>query len=176
MINPTNFRQGFMGAFANVDSYPDEAIGFWIGIAYLMLPVNRWGPSVESTALPPTALLDYGVMFFVAHQLALEDQSRKAAARGATPGLQTGAIASNSVGPVSRSYNTAAGITADAGHWNLTTYGTRFYELLMMVGMGPVTENGGYPPYGFGGFGGAFAPGPNAPPWIGPPPFPGWFG
>jgi hypothetical protein len=50
----------------------------------------------------------------------------------------TGVINSKSVDKVSIGYDTAGGIEAGAGHWNLTIYGTRLIKLIKMVGAGPV--------------------------------------
>jgi hypothetical protein len=49
-----------------------------------------------------------------------------------------GVIASKNVGSVSVSYDTNAGIVKDAGHWNLTAFGTRFIWLANMVGTGGI--------------------------------------
>ncbi len=115
--------------------------------------------------MPPTARIDLGTIYYVAHQLVLEDQANKAASKGATPGIQKGAISGDSVNGVSRSYDVSAGLELESGHWGQTTYGNRFYALAQMVGMGPVTIGGG------GGWGLL-----DGPAWPGPPPIPGWFG
>jgi hypothetical protein len=169
-VTVDSFRQGFAKVFLDTDAYPPEAVQFWLGIAGLML-TNRWGPSAPSADVPPTCLLDYGTVLFAAHQLILEKQAADAAKRKATPGLTTGAISADSVGKVSRSYDTSAGLELEAGHWNLTTYGLRFIALAKMVGAGPFTVNG----HGFGfGIGAQGSLVGNA--WIGPDPFPGSFG
>jgi hypothetical protein len=163
-VTVDSFRQGFMGTFADPTRYPDETIQFWLGIAGLML-TSRWGPTSAKADVQPTSQLDYGTVLFTAHQIILEKQAADAAARGATPGLTTGAISGDTVAKVSRTYDTSAGLELEGGHWNLTTYGLRFLALAKMVGAGPVTINGGC------------GPGPlNGPAWIGPNPFPGYFG
>jgi hypothetical protein len=39
---------------------------------------------------------------------------------------------------VTQAYDTTAGIVPEAGHWNLTTYGMRFIQLVLMFGAGPI--------------------------------------
>lgn len=112
--------------FSNPVKFPASGITYYIGLADKML-VNplRWGN-----------VRDDGIMLFTAHYLALEGMARQSAAAGAVPGLQTGAMSSKAVGPVSAGYNTEAGLELNAGHWNLTTYGTRFLNLARMIGSG----------------------------------------
>jgi hypothetical protein len=171
-VTVASFRTVFP-AFADAGAYRDDAISFWLGIAGMML-TDRWGSPAPTPALPLTAMVDWGTVLYVAHHLALEDQANKAASRGATPGVQKGAIASDSANGVTRSYNVEAGLELDAGHWGQTIYGNRFLALVKMVGMGPVTIGGGP---GYGWFGGGWFGGPfNGPAWPGPPPWPGFFG
>jgi|SRR5580693_5184515 len=166
-VTPDGFRE-CIPAFADATVYPDEAVTFWLAIATTLLPTSRWGNTSNtpiSTKNPPTTRLDIGLCMFTAHQLVLEKQANEAAKRGAAPGLNKGAISSDSVGSVSRSYDTAAGLEPEAGHWNLTNYGTRFVRLANAVGAGPITVGGGIDPNPL-----------NGPAWPGPPWFPGWFG
>jgi hypothetical protein len=167
-VTPASFRQCFP-AFTSSLSFPDSSIAFWLGIATMMLPSDRWGSPAPTSAVPLTAPIDWGTVLYVAHHLVLEDQSNKAAARGGTPGVQKGAIASDSANSVTRSYAVNAGLELDAGHWGSTIYGNRFLALVKMIGMGPITIGGG-PGYGW------FAGAPCGPAWPGPTPFPGWFG
>jgi hypothetical protein len=171
-VTPASFRQCFP-AFTSSLAFPDESVSFWLGIATMMLPTDRWGSPAPTSVVPLTAPIDWGAVLYVAHHLVLEDQANKAASRGGTPGVQKGAVASDGANGVTRSYNTAAGLELDAGHWGQTTYGNRFLALVKMIGMGPITVGGGYG-YGFGGgwFGGPW----NGPAWPGPTPFPGYFG
>lgn len=167
-VTPGSFRE-CLPAFANSTAFSDPAIEFWLGIATLMLPTDRWGSPSPTAAVPLTAKYDWGTVLFVAHHLVLEDQANKAAVRGGTPGVQKGAINSDSANGVTRGYNVGAGLETDAGHWGQTSYGNRFIALVKMVGMGPVTIGGGS---GYGWFAGPF----NGPAWPGPPPWPGYFG
>jgi hypothetical protein len=122
----------FLADFPEFVGYQQSAIQYWLNLAYKMLAgsqtlgAQRWG-----------SLLDQpGVELFAAHNLVLEKLAQNSARTGAVPGFTTGVTASKSVGPVSVSYNTDAGMELDAGHWNLTTYGTRFISLARMVGSG----------------------------------------
>ncbi len=77
-VNPASFRQ-CLPAFSNAVAYSDEAITFWLGVAVMMLPPERWGSSSPEPSVPPTARIDLGTIYYVAHQLVLEDQANKAA-------------------------------------------------------------------------------------------------
>lgn len=160
MINEATFRQNFP-EFGSVSAYPANAIQLYIGLGVLMLNTRRWGTGSATAQVPSTTLYDYGLALFVAHNLVLEQQAAKKAAAGGLPGLNTGAISSEAVGSVSRSYDAASGLEENAGHWNLTTYGTRFINMSRMFGVGPLQVSG----CGWGGFGAAGG-------WPGPIPFP----
>jgi hypothetical protein len=45
-------------------------------------------------------------------------------------------VSAKTVGPITQSFDTAAGQTEGAGDWNLTTYGQRFARLSAMFGAG----------------------------------------
>lgn len=125
-VNIATFRADYP-EFANAATYPDSAITYWLKVAGLLLNACRWQD-----------MLDVATELFVAHNLVLERQAQKSAAGGAAPGLSTGPVSSKTVGPVTQAYDTTAGINSDAGHWNLTTFGTRFYQLMQMFGAGPI--------------------------------------
>ena len=108
-------------------AYPDSGVTYWLTVAGLLLNASRWQD-----------MLDVATELFVAHNLALERQAQKSATTGAVPGLSTGPVSSKTVGPVTQAYDTTAGIELDAGHWNLTTFGTRFINLVRMFGAGPI--------------------------------------
>lgn len=171
-VTAASFRLA-LPAFTSSATYPNDAISFWISVATLMLNPNAWGAS--AVAAEPaaaggamTSMLDLGTILFVAHNLILEQQAGRAAAKGAVPGLNTGAVSSKSVGPVSQSYDTSAGLELEAGHWNLTIYGTRFVRLANTRGARVMTVGGGWPQWS-----GTI---PQGPAWPGPPGglFPWW--
>lgn len=118
--------------FADTTLYPDSGINFWLNIAGNMLNASRFGN-----------LLDVGTELFTAHNIVLERQAQAAALNGAPPGIQQGPISSKGVDKVSISYDTQAAIELEAGHWNLTVYGTRFIKLARMFGAGPVQIGAG---------------------------------
>jgi hypothetical protein len=125
-VTPTSFRADFP-EFSDTTAYPDSGVNFWITVAGKLLNPRRWQD-----------MLDIATELFVAHNLVLERQAQKSAATGAVPGLSTGPVSSKTVGPVTQAYDTTAGINQDAGHWNLTTFGTRFYQLMQMFGAGAI--------------------------------------
>jgi hypothetical protein len=113
--------------FSDPTKYPTSAINYWLNLSVLLFNAPRWFD-----------LLDVGTELFIAHNLALEVRAQADAANGAPPGMITGVINSKSVDKVSIGYDTAGGIEAGAGHWNLTIYGTRLIKLTKMVGAGPI--------------------------------------
>lgn len=119
---------------------------------------------LDAANSPPTTEYDIGLELMVAHYLVLNKKQVDAAAAGAPPGLAEGGIASKTVGPASVSFDTQLAGELGAGHWNLTTYGQRYYRLADMMGSGPQMS------YGAPQYGGA-----NGPAWGGPPGWPGWF-
>ncbi len=125
-VTASTFRVNFP-EFANVETYPDVALAYWLGIAAIRLNADRWG-----------VLLDHGTELFVAHQIALSALDAKAAMAGGTPGLTGAVLASKSVDRVSVTYDTASTLTEGAGDWNATRYGRQFWELAGLTGAGGV--------------------------------------
>lgn len=125
MDNPT-FRAVYT-EFSNATTYSDAAVNYWLAEATNMLSATVWGTS-----------LDMGIGLYTAHFLALGQRNAQAAAMGGVPGQATGAVSSKSVGGVSISYDTGATNEADAGQWNATTYGKKFFRYAQMFGAGPV--------------------------------------
>ena len=163
-VTPASFRADFV-EFANVSDYPDAAINWWLAWGGMFMNQDRWGLP-GSVSSPPTTPYDMGMELQVAHFLVLNKKQVDAAVAGGLPGLAEGVVAGKSVGPASISFDTASAAEINAGHWNLTTYGTRFYRLAQMIGMGPV-QVGGCGAMGYGGGAGA---------WSGPPVgWPGWY-
>lgn len=161
-ITPASFRAD-LPEFADAVAYPDTAIVYWAALGTMLVSVDRWGPGAVVPTSPPSTLYDFGLELFVAHNLALEKPAVETAENGGAPGLSQGPISSKSVAGVSVSYDTSAGLEPDAGHWNLTIYGTRFIRMLRMCGAGPIQITGSAPAYA--GAGGA---------WLGPLPWGGW--
>lgn len=138
MITAATFRVDYP-EFVNITTYPDQAVNFWIAAAVIMLPVQTFGAGSVAAASPPTTMMDLLAELFVAHNITLEMRSAKASSAGGDPGqANKGPVSSESVGGVSRSYDTSAGLNLDAGPWNLTTYGTRFLFMARNVAKGPL--------------------------------------
>lgn len=144
--------------FGSSTLYPSSDVTFYLNLAYKMLNPQRWGN-----------LLDTAAELFAAHNLALEKRAKDESAAGAPPGTTTGIISGRSVDKASVNYDGHAAVDETAGHWNLTVYGLRFWNMVKMFGAGPVQV-------GAGSFipGGAFLP--SAMAWSGPPVMPGWLG
>lgn len=131
------FRRSFP-EFGENTTYTDPVIDFWLGVADKLLNAARWNDLIEA-----------GKFLFCAHNLVLSRQAEAAAANGAVPGQASGPVSQKSVDKVSVSYDTAAALEPEAGHWNLTTYGQRFIHLARLLGAGGLQVG----PAGAGGFG-----------------------
>lgn len=123
------FRADFpeFGTSPGTGAFTDARITFWLSIAALMLNSCRWSD-----------LLDHGTELFVAHHLTMDFNNQRAAAVGGQIGQTSGPLASKSVDKVAASYSTGEVTLETAGHWNLTTYGLQFYQLMKMMGAGPI--------------------------------------
>lgn len=149
-VTVASFRQTFP-EFASEANFPGPAIQTWITAAGFMLKTAVWGISAITDVVPPDNERDLGICLFVAHNIVLERQAQKSADVNGVPGLNTGPISAKSVGNVSVNYDTANAIAEDAGHWNLTVYGTRFIAMARMMGSFPLQIGAGCAPYGSGG-------------------------
>lgn len=132
-IDVATFRQNFP-AFASSAAYPDAEIQFWLTAAYVLHDPARWGD-----------ILDLGVQLYVAHNVAIDGAAGAGASGGGgIPGGVVGPVSSASVDKVSYSRDARAANLPDAGDFNLTTWGLRWYRLMRMAGAGPVQV--GVPP------------------------------
>lgn len=118
------FRADFP-EFGDTTAFPNSGVTYWLTLGGKLLNASRWDD-----------LLDTGLELFIAHNLVLERQAQKAAAFGGVPGVSTGPTSGKTVDKVTVSYDTSAAMEPDAGHWNLTIFGTRFIALARMVGAG----------------------------------------
>lgn len=125
-MDAATFRTDFP-EFADTTAYPDATVNFWLGVGVLRLNPTRW-----------VDLLDFGLELFTAHQLVIAKQNTDAAVFGGVPGTNTGAVSAESVDKVSVAYDVNIASEADAGYWNLSTYGTQFINLARMAGMGGI--------------------------------------
>jgi hypothetical protein len=149
-ITNAQFRIDYPEFSDNV-AYPDSAVTYFLNLAYALLNGDRWG-----------AQLDIGAELFVAHNLAIEKRAQLEAANGEVPGTTTGPVASKSVDKVSISFDVGSAVQANAGHWNLTIYGTRFARLIRLFGASPIFVGVGFAPVGSG----MAWPGPNVTPGM----------
>ncbi|HVI10224.1 MAG TPA: DUF4054 domain-containing protein [Candidatus Binatia bacterium] len=162
ILTPAQLRTDFP-EFEKSATYPDSTINFWICVASKLLNPCRWDDMLKTA-----------MELFVAHNLVLEVQAQQTALNDGWPGISKGAINNESAGAVSVGYDTASVLEADAGHWNLTVYGTRFIRLARMFGSGPIQVGPTIPfaaifTFAGGGLGAFFGPGG----WVGPWPLPG---
>lgn len=118
------FRAAFP-EFSDTSVYTDESLNFEASIAEQMTDQVRWG-----------AMWASGVMLRVAHEVTIAGQNKKAGASGGTPGNMSGPIQSKQVGSVNASYDTVSASEKDAGYWNLTSYGKRYWRLVQIYGAG----------------------------------------
>lgn len=124
-MTPADFRAHFP-EFASDTLFPDSQIEFWSGVAEQVVSERRWGK-----------LREQGMELFIAHNLMLGVQAQAAAAAGGVPTGLNGAVSSKSVGSVSVSYDNGLGAEDGAGHWNQTSYGRRYIDLVRtLIGQG----------------------------------------
>lgn len=126
MISESSFREQ-MPFFADATQYPSFQFNFYLNLGKKLLNVDRWED-----------LLDYGLTLFIAHYLTLYKRGMDAASVGGDAGKIVGNETSKAVDSVSKSMDVSGVIITDAGHWNQTTWGVQFYQLLMMAGAGGV--------------------------------------
>ena len=138
-ITPEQLRSNFP-EFSNENDYPLQTLTFWIAVGYARLSgsqqlgATRWG-GVSGT---PGTLLDLGVELFACHNIRLERDAQRNAQSGGAPGTAKGPVSGESVGSVSQNYDAAVASEEGYGNYNLTTYGTRYANLVKLVGAGPV--------------------------------------
>ncbi|EFF82115.1 DUF4054 domain-containing protein [Acinetobacter haemolyticus] len=126
MIDEQSFREE-MPVFADSAQYPTFQFNFYLNLGKKLLNEDRWED-----------LLDYGLTLFIAHYLTLYKRGIDAASVGGDAGKVVGNETSKAVDSVSKSMDVSGVTIADAGHWNQTTWGVQFYQLMMMVGAGGV--------------------------------------
>lgn len=123
-MTPDQFRQDFP-EFSDTTRYPDSLVTLWLTVGSSLVNECRWGE-----------LTNIGIELVTAHHLAIAARDQQAAAGGGIPGQSSGPMSSKAVDKVSASYDTGAASIADAGFWNLTSYGTRFLGLARLMGAG----------------------------------------
>ena len=126
MLDESTFRQT-MPAFASVDDYPSAQFNFYLKLGVKLLPESRWDD-----------LLDDGLTFFVAHYLVLYARDMAMVDVGGIAGKIIGNETAKSIDSVSKSMDVSGVLMTDAGHWNQTTFGVQFYQLMQMIGAGGI--------------------------------------
>src|SRR3954471_7999452 len=109
-ITDADFRAAFP-VYKSTMTYPVSQVQFYLDLGYKLHNADRWGD-----------LLDFGVMLWTAHSLALD---AAAASTGGVLGAVRGTVTSMSADGLSWSRDIASAVDPLAGHWNLSTYGLR---------------------------------------------------
>lgn len=120
----TLFRTDFP-EFADSVRFPDSTITFWSGLGEQLISEDRFGD-----------MRTQAVELFTAHNIALAAGNMAASAAGGLPGGSGGPVASKAVGSVNVSYDNASVMLPNAGHWNQTTYGRQYIQLVRLLGNG----------------------------------------
>jgi hypothetical protein len=124
MFVPATFRQTFP-EFNDPAVFTDDVLNFWAGLAASFINICRWGTAA-----------DYGIGLFISHHLVISIRDQDAAESGGEPGKVVGVLTSKAVDKVSASYDAGSVTNQDAGFWNMTTYGIRFYNMSRLMGAG----------------------------------------
>jgi hypothetical protein len=135
-VTPAMFVVDFP-AFNDANQYPVASIQMYLSLAIASLSAGRF-----------TQYLNMAIELYTAHFLTLDRMDEKATRTGGIPGQQAGQVASKSLGGANISYDTSGAVEPGGGHWNLTTFGKRYYRLVMMAGMGGVQITGAQLPNG----------------------------
>ncbi len=110
----------FLAVFDEFTGTSTVKIDFWLGEAETNLSKNLLGEKFKLAA-----------MLYAAHNMTMNKQ---AASSG---GAASGIMASKSVGPVSKSYDTSSTSMSSAGTWNYSMYGQRLVQLWKGCMAGP---------------------------------------
>ena len=124
IVTTTDFRT-FFPEFSDETRYPDALILAYMNVGVQFVSICRWQTSWK-----------FGACLFAAHELAMGLLASKTAETCSVPGISTGIVSSKSVGPISKSYDTGFAKYDDAGYWNLTTYGQRYWYFINLFGIG----------------------------------------
>lgn len=106
--------------FVNLVDYPKTRVEFWLDFATNFVNTQRW-----------SSMTNYGISLLTAHQLAMEKMTKN--------GQVKGVITSKTVDSVSYTQDVKLTTYAKAGYFNLTTYGIQYWNLVQMMGAGPIS-------------------------------------
>jgi hypothetical protein len=138
--------QSFQTDFPEFINVPQAQISFWLNVAVNMINTDRFGD-----------LSDQVTELLMAHFIAVFNQTRTNLANnqpGALIGASSAVLASKGAGGLAAGYDVAAATIADAGNFNLTSYGTTFKWFQRIFGAGAIQVTGGFNFEAFLAFGG----------------------
>ena len=118
------FRADFP-EFVDAVRFPSSAIIFWSDLGEQLISADRFG-----------GMYTKATELFTAHNIVLAAGNVTASTSGGLPGSSSGPVSSKSVGSVSVSYDTSSVMLPNAGHWNQTTYGRQYIQLVRLLGVG----------------------------------------
>lgn len=122
----SDFRRDFP-QFSDATKFPDAVVLFRLNLADTLIDGSEMGD-----------MFPYIAELFVAHYMALYAADIRSSSIGGAGGSNSGILTSKSVDKVSMGYDTSSTLNAEAGFWNNTRYGSEFWQLLMMFGLGGV--------------------------------------
>lgn len=128
-VSNNQFREDFP-EFKDTSVFTESSLTTWLVVATVMVNANVWDPD----------LLTLGIELFAAHNIVIEAHNNRSVSRGDIPGISKGAVSAKSQDKVSISYDVASTVELDAGHWNLTVFGTRFINIARMMGAAPLVS------------------------------------
>lgn len=123
-MDVTQFRTDFP-EFADEDVYTDSMCNFWAGL----------GQKINSEEVFGNAYIEL-IELFTAHNLSIQASNIAVSSVGGVPTGNGGAISSKTVGSVSVDYDSMSAAVADAGDYNLTSYGRQYVTLRRMMSHG----------------------------------------
>lgn len=134
VVTLAEFRTIMAGTpFADSAIYEDPLVEFWLEVAEMRHNADRW-----------KSMLKKAICLYVAHELTLDAVSARAVAAGGIGGLRNGLIQSESGDSVSVSFDVTGASEGDqAGYFNSTLYGKRWYHLMRLFGAGPLVAGTG---------------------------------
>ena len=129
-MDVTQFRTDFP-EFTDATVYPDSTVTFWLGVASISLPEDRW-----------STWWSLGQELFTAHHLVLAAQAADDVSLGSTPGEVNGPATAKAVDKVSVGMDATSVTLTDGGFWNMTRYGIQFLQFARMIGAGGIQLGG----------------------------------
>lgn len=111
--------------FADSARFPSSTITFWSSLGEQLISVDKFG-----------GLYTQATELFTAHNITLAAGNVAACAAGGLPGGSGGPVSGKAVGSVNVSYDNASVMLPNAGHWNQTTYGRQYIQLIRLLGNG----------------------------------------